>query len=143
MKAFGYTLAFAVVLAVSLHGQQVTRHPGEVIHYQVKLEGGELAKVTVVNVNLYTPDPIPQDQQGLTNGFSGNCVKGATPGIWDCSATIPDRVANGNYRVNSIGVGAGTTLGKSYNEDFHVPLVPIENPAMFIPPTKVTVTPKP
>jgi hypothetical protein len=146
MKPIGFAIAICA-LAVAAYGQQaqpsVKRHPGDVLHYQVKFEGGELAKVTVVNLNFRTSDPIPADQQGLTNGFGGPCVKSVAVGVWDCSVTIPDRVWNGNYRVNGVGVGAGTSLGKYYEEDLHVPLVPIENSAMFIPPTKVTVTPKP
>lgn len=150
MKANKTTILAIAVLAltVAAYGQQpqqtsVKRHPGDVLHYQVKLEGGELAKVTGVRINLRTSDPIPADQQGLTNGFGGNCTKSAAVQVWDCSVTIPDRVWNGNYRVNGVGVGTGTSLGKSYDEDFHVTLVPIENSANFIPPTKVTVTEKP
>ncbi len=128
---------------VVMGGGSVKRHPKEVLHYQVKFEGGDTAKVTEAGLNFRSEDPIPADQPGLTNRFGGSCTKAtADSAVLECAATIPDNIANGNYRLNIVNAIAGP-LSKGYDEDFHVPLVPIENPQTFNPPTKVVVTPKP
>jgi hypothetical protein len=143
-------IAVAIVLNMTAYGQQpqagspsVTRHPGDVLHYQVKFEGGDADKITEARIGLRT-ESIPADQPGLTNGFQGSCTKSSPPQahLFECQATIPNNAATGNYRVSNVAAIAGV-LSKGYNEDFHVPLVPIENPQTFNPPTKVIVTPKP
>jgi hypothetical protein len=121
--------------------QSVKRHPGDIIKYSVTAEGGDTDRITAVTLNFWTGTPIPQNQQGLTNGFTGACTKSsATPRVFDCSVTIPDNVSNGDYTIAWVSVGAGPNLGKRYEGDFHIPLVPIENPKTFNFPTKVTVT---
>ena len=121
--------------------QSVKRHPGDVIKYKVSVEGGDIDKITSVTLSFWSGTPIPQNQQGLTNGFTGTCTTpSVAPHVFDCSVTIPDNVSNGDYTINVISIGAGPNLGKRYDGDFHVPLVPIENPKAVNFPNKVTVT---
>jgi hypothetical protein len=134
----------ALGCAVSVNAQSVKRHPGDVLNYQVKLEGGDVAKVQGGSLYFYTPDSPAPNQPGLRSDFRGNCTKSsAAVGILDCSATIPINVISGNYRLEAVDVVAGQ-FSKEYTRTvFQVPLIPIENPAMFTPPNKITVTEKP
>jgi hypothetical protein len=62
--------------------------------------------------------------------------------MWNCDISIPTGVANGDYQLFRVGLGT-PDFGKSYEEDFHLPIVPVENPNTFSPPSKVTVTEQP
>jgi hypothetical protein len=145
MKNKGVLLVVIALAGLPLFGQQpaVKRHPGEHIHYRVTVSDGEIEKITHIAVNLQISTSVPHpDQPAASLGFGGNCGKSADPKIWDCDVPIPPNVADGDYRLFDIQVGSSTFL-QSYEEDFHVPLVPVENPNTFKPPTKVIVTPQP
>jgi hypothetical protein len=135
-----------ILLAGTLAGlgiaqaQSVKRHPGDVLHYKVGLEGGDIAGITSARLNFWTGTQNPQNQQGFTNGFSGACTKSSTVSpVLDCSATIPDNVWNGDYTITWVELTSNSGFTKRYNEDFHVPIVPIENPKSVNFPTKITV----
>jgi hypothetical protein len=121
--------------------QSVKRHPGDVLHYRVTVEGGDIDKITSVALNFWSGTPIPQNQQGFSNGFPGDCTRSsAIPNVFDCSVTIPDTVSDGDYTITWVAIGSGPRLNRRYEVDFHIALVPIENPKTFNFPTKVTVT---
>jgi hypothetical protein len=140
MKTLG-SLLVAIALTLPLYGQSVKRHPGEHLHYNVTLADGDVAKVTGVSVHLNSPTPPPPTQPGAQIQFGGNCQKTADPKIWSCDITIPN-IADGDYRLSEVDLGT-PDFSKPYNEDFHVPIVPIQNPNTFTPPSKVTVTERP
>lgn len=119
----------------------VKRHPGQHLHYNVKLADGDISKVTGVSVHLKTNATPTPDQAGTTQ-FGGNCQKSADPKIWICDVVIPSGVIDGNYQLFQVSAGT-PDFGKAYTEDFHVPIVPIQNPNTFTPPSKVTVTEQP
>lgn len=138
--------ALVVVGALSfgvLHAQQpsVKRHPGDHLHYNVTLTDGDIGKITGVSMNLKTSATQPPNQAG-TNGFGGNCQKSSDPRIWTCDIVIPPNVIDGDYQLYMVSLGT-PDFGKQYNEDFHVPIVPIQNPNTFTPPSRVTVTQQP
>jgi hypothetical protein len=144
MKTVRILLVVIALTALPLYSQHVTRHPGDILHYKVAVEGGDIDKITDVTLNFWSGTPIPPNQQGLSNGFPGACTKSsATPSVWDCSATIPKTVSNGDYTITWVAIGSGPNLGKRYEENYHIPLVPIENPQAFNFPSKVTVTEQP
>jgi len=148
MKAkFICPVAVAIVLTTSLHGQQpqqssVTRHPGDVLHYQLTFQGIDVGKIRSASIRLRSAAPIPPNQSGFTNGFGGGCTKSATADTFDCAVTIPPNIADGDYRVITVSVNATPAGGYDYNQEFSVPGVPIQNPGTFTPP-KLTVTEKP
>ncbi len=145
MKAVGYSvLVLLLMLTTSFYGQQpqqpsVKRHPGDVLHYQVKFEGGDVAKLAGASVHLRTQDSPPANQQSFDSSFSGSCGAPVSPGVFQCSVTIPDSVRNGSYQLFEVDTGT-RIAGTSYQQDFGVPAIPIENPNTFTKPSKVTVT---
>ena len=143
MKTVGNLLVVIALTILPLYGQSsVKRHPGEHLHYNVALADGDIGKITGVNVHLRTNATPPPNQPGAARQFGGNCQKSVDPKIWTCDVLIPLQAVSGDYQLFNIGVGT-PDFGKSYEEDFHVPLVPIENPNTFTPPSKVTVTEQP
>jgi hypothetical protein len=126
-------------------GQQalpsVKRHPGEHLHYSVTFGGGDIGKIAGVSVHLKTSATPRPDQQG-GNQFGGNCQKSSDPKTWTCDVVIPAGIIDGDYQLFQAGAGT-PEFGASYTEDFHVPIVPIQNPNTFTPPSKVTVTEQP
>jgi hypothetical protein len=147
MKPIGTLLIGAAIAALPLYAQQaqpsVKRHQQEIVHYQVRLEGGDISKITTVNIVFNTQKAVAPDQSGFTNSFGGQCIKSSgAPNVWDCSATIPNNIADGDYRLIEVDIGAGP-FSKPYSEEFHVPLIPIENTQTFTPPSKVTVKEQP
>jgi len=133
------------VLVLPLYGQQpaVKRKPGDHVHYNVSLADGDVSKVTRVSMVLATNAPEAPNQLGSQGQFGADCQKTKDdPKVWFCDGLIPPNIRPGDYRVLNVVV-ATDDFGKGYHEDFHVPLVPIENPNTFTPPTKVTVTPQP
>jgi hypothetical protein len=106
------------------------------------LADGDIDKVTNVAVSLRTEAPETPKQPGLQNTFGGQCKKSSDPKVWGCDITIPQNVRDGDYRLYAVGVSSND-FSSGYNEDFHVPLVPIENTGTFTPPSKVTVTERP
>jgi hypothetical protein len=119
----------------------VKRHPGEHLHYTVALSDGDIGKVTNVSVHLQTDMPAPDKQPNASGQFGGLCVKSNDPKIWTCDIVIPPAIRDGNYRLSIVGVSSAT-FGTEYREDFHVPVVPIENENTFRAP-RVTVTEQP
>ena len=120
----------------------IKRHPGEHLHYQITLQGGDVDKVTNVTVNLRSSMAAPSTQPAAQTEFGTQCKKSAESKIWNCDVEIPQGIADGDYRLYHVGVSAAN-FGKSYDEDFSVPTVPIQNSSTFTPPSKVTVTPQP
>ncbi|MGB8523251.1 MAG: hypothetical protein WCD43_09805 [Candidatus Acidiferrales bacterium] len=119
----------------------VKRHPNEHLHYQVTVADGDIGKITGVSVHLKTSATPRPDQQGTTE-FGGNCQKTNDPKTWTCDVVIPTGIIDGDYQLFQVGVST-PVFGTSYTEDFHVPVVPIENPDTFTPPSKVTVKQQP
>jgi hypothetical protein len=141
MKTIGTLLAGIALTALPLHGQ-VVRHPDQHLRYNVALADGDIDKITSISVHLVTNAPATPDKPGAVGQFGGNCQKSSDPKVWSCDVTIPKNVADGDYRLAEIDMGTAQ-FGKSYNGDFHVPLVPIQNSNTFTPPSKVTVTEQP
>jgi len=120
----------------------VKRHPGEHLHYNVALSDGDVGKITAVGVSLRTSAPNTPSQPNAGAEFSGQCQKSPDPKVWACDVTIPSNIRDGDYQLYHVGVGS-PDFGKGYDEDFHVPLVPIQNPNTLALPSKVTVTEHP
>lgn len=133
----GLTVCF---MASPLAGQDavVKRHPGDHLHYTVTLADGDINKIVAVNVGLQTTAQPRPDQEGGSS-FGAQCQKSSDPKIWTCDVVIPTGTIDGDYRLSRVGVGT-PDFGKSYTEDFHLPVVPIQNPNTFTPPSKVVVT---
>jgi hypothetical protein len=126
--------------ASPLNAQQagLKRHPGDHLHYNVTLADGDVGKVANVTVSLKTSATARPDQQGI-NQFGGRCQKTSDPKIWTCDVVIRPDAIDGDYQLFQVGASS-PEFGKDYSEDFHVPVVPIENPNTFHPPSHVTVT---
>jgi hypothetical protein len=120
----------------------VKRHPGQHLHYDITLADGDIGKIAGVSVALRTSTPARPDQPNAGGEFGGQCQKSPDPRAWTCDVVIPDGVRDGDYRLFHVGVGT-REFGTDYSEDFHVPIVPIENPNTFTAPSKVTVTEQP
>jgi hypothetical protein len=120
----------------------VKRHPGEHLHYSVALADGDVGKITAVSVILRTSAPSSPSQPNAGAEFGVQCQKSPDPKVWTCDLTIPSAIRDGDYQLYHVSVGS-PDFGKSYDEDFHVPLVPIQNPNTLTPPSKVTVTEHP
>ena len=145
MKTMRAVLIGAAITVLPLYAQQVPsvkRHPNEHLHYNVTLIGGEIDKVVHVSMNLNTKSEEAPNQAGSQPQFGGQCQKTNDPKIWFCDLVIPQNIRPGDYMVYSVGVSTND-FGKGYEEDFHAPIVPIENSITFTPPSKVTVTPQP
>jgi hypothetical protein len=146
MKTAGTLLIGLAVAMWPLYAQQaqpsVKRHPGEHLNYTVILEEGDVAKVTGVSVHLSSPSSASPTQPGAPSQFGFNCQKSADPRVWSCDGVIPTNIADGDYRLSEVSLGT-PDFAKSYDEDFHVPIVPIQNPNTFKPPSKITVTERP
>lgn len=147
MKILGTLLIGAAIAALPLYAQQppqpaVKRHPGEHLHYNVKLPDGSIDKVTNVSINLNTSTPAGPTQPGAGGELGAQCQKTPDPKLWTCDVLITTGIRDGDYRVYHVGVSSDV-FGKDYNDDFHLPIVPIENPRTFTPPSKVDVTVQP
>lgn len=140
---FKIVMIAAILLGLGIADAQdatspLKRHPGEHLHYNVTFTDGDIAKITGTSLNFSTSAVATPDQAGTTQ-FGGQCQKTSDPKIWTCDVVIPPGIIDGDYKL--VNVGAGTpNFGKSYTGDFHVPIVPIQNPDTFTPPSKVTVT---
>lgn len=143
MKRTGTLLVVIALAGLPLFGQQaaVKRQPGEHLHYSVAVADGDINKITGVSVHLITNATPRPDQQGTTQ-FGGNCQKSSDPKTWTCDVLIPDGIIDGDYKLFQVSLGT-PVFGKTYDEDFHVPTVPIKNPNTFTPPSKVTVKEQP
>jgi hypothetical protein len=128
------------LLGQVLYGQQpaVKRHPGDHLRYTVTLADGDTGKVTGVSVHLKTPAAPRPDQQGRPQIDSG-CQKSANPKVWACDVVIPPNAIDGDYELFEVDLGT-PDFSKSYSQDFHVRVVPIQNPSTFTPPSKITVS---
>jgi hypothetical protein len=152
MKTIGVLLAVFALGSLPLYGQQVQpsvkRHPGEHVHYRVTLADGDIEKVSGVSIVLTrsSTQPAPLNQPNAQTQFGGDCKKSSDPKVWDCDAEIKQTVTDGDYELFQVWVvhqgRDNVNFGKSYG-DFHLPVVPIQNPNTFTPPSKVTVTPQP
>jgi hypothetical protein len=146
MKTLGMWLFGIAITVLPICGQEaqlsVKRHPNDHLHYTVTVLDGDIDKITIVVVHLSSPVSAASDQPGAVSQFGANCQKSADPKMWDCDIVIPTNVANGNYRLSEVAVST-PDFGKAYDEDFHVPIVPIENLKTFNPPSKVKVTERP
>jgi hypothetical protein len=142
MKSAILCLLVAALSVLPLHAQQsaIKRHPGEHLHYTVSIADGDINKITGVQVHLKTDATARPDQQG-TNQFGANCEKSSDPKIWTCDVVIPSNVGliDGDYTLFQVSLGT-PEFGQSYTEDFHVPVVPIQNPDTFTAPSKVKVS---
>jgi len=127
-------------IASPLAGQQasVNRHPGDHLHYDVTLIDGDIGKIASMGISFKTSATARPDQQG-TNQFSGQCQKTSDPKIWACDVLILSNVIDGDYQLFQVGVSS-PEFSKNYFEDFHVPVVTIQNGKTFTPPSHVTVT---
>ena len=141
MKTIGTLLAAIALTVLPLHGQ-VVRHQNDHLHYTVTLIDGDISKITKVSVNLKTAAPEVPNQLGAIAQFGTQCEKTNDPKIWSCDITIPPNIRSGDFRLFYVGLG-DNEFGKSYEEDFHLPLVPIQNTNTFTPPSKVTVQERP
>jgi hypothetical protein len=146
MKITGTLLIGAILTVCPLFAQQaqpsIKRHPGDHLHYSVILADGDIGKITAVSVVLRTSAPDRSSQPGAGGQFGGQCQKSTDPKIWTCDVVIPDGTRDGDYQLYRVNMGT-REFGTNHDEDFHVPLVPIQNPNTFTPPSKVTVTEQP
>lgn len=144
MKTVGILVVGIALTALPLYGQQpsVKRHPGEHLRYNVTLSDGDIGKVSGVQVHLKTSATAPPNQPGAGTQFGTQCQKSSEPKVWNCDVEIPKGIVSGDYELFQVGVGT-PEFGTSYTQDFHVPIVPIQNSDTFTPPSKVTVTPQP
>lgn len=150
-KLVKYAVAVVVILfpVLGAHAQQekisAKHHPGEHLRYSVTFEDGEVNKITGIQMSFSTSAAGRPDQPNGGTQFGsedGNCQKSIDPKTWNCDLVIPKNIVDGDY--NLFQVVAGTTVfGKIYHEDFHVPMVSIENYNTFAPPSRVTVKQQP
>ena len=146
MKSLGILLA-AITMGFGIANAQqsqpsVKRHPGEHLHYRVSIADGDVGKITGVSVALQSRTSPPANQPNAQTSLGGQCKQSADPKEWDCDVVIPTGIADGDYRLYRVNVGT-PSFGTSIDEEFHLPVVPVENPNTFKVPTKITVTPQP
>jgi hypothetical protein len=125
-------------LNLSLCGQEAKvqpLHPGDVIKFEIKFDGPNADKVKTVNAGLTTRMSPPKDQSGFSNGFGTQRQYPPTsPNTFVVEMTVPDNAVTGDY---SLWVGATATEGSANyadGQEFHFPIVHIENPRKFTPP---------
>ena len=106
----------ALALIGQAYGQSVKRHPGDVLHYQVKFEGGDASKLTAASVHFQTRDQPPADQQLFNSQFGGNCGAPVAPGTFECSVKIPEDISNGTYKLFQVNTGS-PLAGSVYHQD--------------------------
>jgi hypothetical protein len=151
MKIIG-TLVMLMLATLPVYSQQaqpsVKRHPGQHLHYDITLADGDIEKVSTVSIALTrasTP-PVPANQPNAVSQIGGDCAKSSDPKVWNCDVEIKQNVADGDYELFQVWVThqgpKNVNFGKSYG-DFHLPVVSIQNPETFTPPSRVTVTPQP
>ncbi len=118
------------------------RHPGDVIKYEIRFDGPNADKIKTVSAQMVT-NSIPRDQSGFTNGFgTSHQFTPSSPKTFDIEMTIPNNIATGDYRLNSIDARADEGAPTYSNQDYSVPIIHIENPRTFTPPG-ISVKPLP
>ena len=138
-------LLIGAVVVLPLCGAQVVpsvkRHPGDHLHYKVTIGDGDISKITGVQVHLKTDATPRPDQQGGKQ-FGGNCQQTPDPKVWTCDVEIPPDIIDGDYRLFQVNTGTHE-FGAAIAQEFPVPVVPIQNPNTFTPPSKVNVVQQP
>lgn len=144
------TMAVSVAvlaLGTCVYGQSVTWHPGDVLKYQLKLDGASASLIVGASITFHLNSGgsvvlNAHPQEGFANEFGGNCSKssapGAAPSIFECAVTIPPYVASGEYSVSKVSAQA-ISGGNTYEKGFGVPSISIQDPSTFVTP-KLTVT---
>jgi hypothetical protein len=118
------------------------RHPGDVIKYRIVFDGPNADKIKTVTAQMVT-NSIPKDQAGFTNGFgTDRQFTPSSPKTFDIEMTIPKNIATGDYRLQRIDARADEGSAMYADQDYSVPIIHVENPRTFTPPT-IKVAPLP
>lgn len=149
-KAMAVSVA-VLALGTCVYGQLATYHPGDVVKYQLKLEGASAGLIIGASMTFHMNSSSgsvvlnAHPQEGFANEFGGGCTKSSAPGVapstFNCAVTIPPYVASGDYSVSKVSAQA-LAGGNTYEKDFGVPSISIQNPSVFVIP-KLVVTAQP
>jgi hypothetical protein len=131
-------LSFA--LAQAQEAKPLARHPGDVIKYEIKFDGPNAKKVIRVAASLSLQTPAQKDQAGFLGTIGGVNTSPSSPKTFDVEITVPEKAATGDYSLTFTGYSDEGYGNYTNGQEFHVPLVHIENPKTFMPPS-VTVKP--
>jgi hypothetical protein len=129
-------------LAQAPEAHPLPRHPGDVIKYDIKFAGPNAEKIKSVNAALNLQTSMPKDQAGFNAGFGATSFQPSAPDTFHVELTVPDNIASGDYTLFFGARAAEGSANYSNGTDFQVPIVHIENPKTFTPPS-VTVKPLP
>jgi hypothetical protein len=143
------TLSFVIatlLISCCLQAQEakpLPRHPGDVIKYEVKFDGPNADKMTLVLLSMNTGMAAPKDQVGFATSFGSGWVQSSSPKTFIVEITIPANAATGDYSLSDAQAQSADGGRANYNrQDFSVPPIHIENPKTFTPPS-ITVKPLP
>jgi hypothetical protein len=145
MKA-AFCLVITVLLSLSFvqaqEAKPLARHPGDVIQFQVKFSGPNADKIKGVQGGLDLNGSIPKDQAGFRNGFGVDKLSNPSPNTFVIGLTVPSDIATGDYTLSLTASAVEGSAAYVNGTDYNVPLIHIENPKKFTPPS-ITVTPIP
>ncbi len=142
----GIKTMLAAFLACSLSQAQeakvLPKHPGDVIKYEIRFDGPNADRIKTVTAQMIT-NSIPKDQSGFTNGFgTAHLFNPSSPKTFDIEMTIPNNIATGDYRLSRIDARADEGSAVYSDQDYSVPIIHVENPRTFTPPS-IIVKPLP
>jgi len=138
MLITGALLGLGVVQPQTIN--EIAKHPGQTIKFEVKLEGQDLQKVKSVSLYLgLRSGSIPTDQSGFTNEYRGGNFPASSRGTFRPEITIPYNIASGDYFLVVSAIADSGSADYTAGKEFPLHDFEIDNPKSFTPPSKIAV----
>jgi hypothetical protein len=83
--------------AQALEVREMPPGPGTVLKFEVRLSGPDSEKVRRISLYFAAAIPVPLDQPGFVNAFSGAEVQPDAPDTFHPQVTVPANVTTGDY----------------------------------------------
>jgi hypothetical protein len=136
-----------ILLNLGIAGAQApVYHNGDVIRISVTFDGPDAAKIEAAAFTAGMGVPAATSQAGFQTGFycDQSKSKKTAPNTFECSFTIPDTQASGEYTLNQIRgfahVGDQVQVFWDSPADFPKKMLRIENSNKFVKPSIKDVT---
>jgi hypothetical protein len=147
-KTFSYIVPVVLVLffTVFTSAQAPVFHNGDTVRVSVTFEGADAAKIDGIGVTANMAAQAGPSQAGFQNSFFCGPPKSkqTAPNTFECSFTIPDTQASGDYTVSEIRAYAHVVdqiqVFWESPADFPKKMLRIENSNKFIKPSIKDVT---
>jgi hypothetical protein len=145
-KITSFILAFLFLGSLTtLSAQEMKKpalHPGDVVPYQVKLEGPNAEKFTSASIVVQLKSPPDPGQVALQQNFGASAER-MPDGVFHVNLKIPEYAASGEYGVSAIVMTRDGVIRYIYSQgELSIPPLNVRSDTQFQKP-RITVTQRP